>query len=230
MKTIGLIGGLSWESTSVYYSYINRFVQERLGGINSARCVMYSFNFEEVAALQKAGEWAKLTDEMIHAAKTLENSGADMIVICTNTMHKMVDEMKGALSIPIIHIVDCVVESIKERGLSKVGLLGTMFTMEQPFYREILEKNGIEVIIPNEADREIIHSVIYGELCKGEIKDASKQAYLDIIERLHSNGAEGAILGCTEIPLLIQQGDTSIPVFDTTYLHSKKVAELALVD
>ncbi|MCH1625025.1 aspartate/glutamate racemase family protein [Ferdinandcohnia quinoae] len=230
MKTIGLIGGLSWESSSVYYSYINRFVQESLGGINSAKCLLYSFNFEEVAALQKAGEWAKLTDEMIHAAKTLENSGADMIVICTNTMHKMVDEMKSTLSIPIIHIVDCVVEAVKEKGLAKVGLLGTRFTMEQPFYREILEKSGIEVIIPNDSDREVIHNVIYQELCKGELNDSSKQAYLDIIQSLHKEGAEGIILGCTEIPLLIQQVDTSIPVFDTTYLHSKKVAEIALVD
>lgn len=228
MKTIGLIGGLSWESTTVYYNYINRYIQEQLGGLHSAKCLIYSFNFEEIAKLQREGEWELATNKMIEAAKVLENGGADLIAICTNTMHLMADEVQDAVNVPLIHIVDCVVEEIKKKNLSKVGLLGTRFTMEQPFYKELLINNNIEVLIPEEEDRKVVHDVIFGELCKGINEPASKEAYLNIINKLVERGAEGVILGCTEIPLLIQQNDTSIPLFDTTFIHANKVAQKAL--
>lgn len=228
MKTIGLIGGLSWESTTVYYHYINRYIQEQLGGIHSAKCLIYSFNFEEIAKLQREGEWELATNKMIEAAKVLENGGADLIAICTNTMHLMAGEVQEAVNVPLIHIVDCVVEEIKKKNLSKVGLLGTRFTMEQPFYKELLINNNIEVLIPEEEDRKVVHDVIFGELCKGINEPASKEAYLNIINKLVERGAEGVILGCTEIPLLIQQNDTSIPLFDTTFIHANKVAQKAL--
>ncbi|NWQ44639.1 aspartate/glutamate racemase family protein [Bacillus sp. EB106-08-02-XG196] len=228
MKTIGLIGGLSWESTTVYYNYINRYIQEQLGGLHSAKCLIYSFNFEEIAKLQREGEWKLATNKMIEAAKVLENGGADLIAICTNTMHLMADEVQDAVNVPLIHIVDCVVEEIKKKNLSKVGLLGTRFTMEQPFYKELLINNNIEVLIPEEEDRKVVHDVIFGELCKGINEPASKEAYLNIINKLVERGAEGVILGCTEIPLLIQQNDTSIPLFDTTFIHANKVAQKAL--
>jgi aspartate racemase len=228
MKTIGLIGGLSWESTTVYYHYINRYIQQQLGGIHSAKCLIYSFNFEEIAKLQREGEWELATNKMIEAAEVLENGGADLIAICTNTMHLMAGEVQDAVNVPLIHIVDCVVEEIKKKNLSKVGLLGTRFTMEEPFYKELLNKDNIEVIIPDEEDRQIVHDVIFGELCKGINEPASKEAYLNIINKLVERGAEGVILGCTEIPLLIQQTDTTIPLFDTTAIHANKVAQIAL--
>ncbi|QOR65943.1 aspartate/glutamate racemase family protein [Cytobacillus suaedae] len=228
MKTIGLIGGLSWESTSVYYSYINRYVQEKLGGIHSAKCLIYSFDFEEIAALQRQGEWQKATEKMIEAATCLENGGAELIVICTNTMHLMAEEVKNACTVPLVHIVDCLVEDILHLGQKKVGLLGTKFTMEQPFYRDLLIKQGIEVITPGEEERNIIHDIIFNELCKGVINKSSKSYYLSVINNLVENGAEGIILGCTEIPLLITQNDTHIPLFDTTFIHARKAAALAL--
>jgi aspartate racemase len=174
MKTIGLIGGMSWESTSVYYSYINRFVQEKLGGIHSARCLLYSFDFEEIAALQRNGDWEKATQKMLEAALFLEKGGADCIVICTNTMHLMAEELQKACEIPVIHIVECVIEEIKKQGIDSVGLLGTRFTMEQTFYKKILEENGIEVLIPDREERELVHQVIFEELCKGMFKEDSK--------------------------------------------------------
>ncbi len=228
MKTIGLIGGMSWESTSVYYSYINRLVQEKLGGIHSARCLLYSFDFEEIAALQRSGNWEKATEKMIEAARFLETGGADCIVICTNTMHLMAEDLQKACRIPVIHIVECVVEEIKKQGIEAVGLLGTKFTMEQPFYKNILEANGIEVLVPEEGDRELVHEVIFEELCRGEFKGESKTAYSDIIGRLGANGAKGIILGCTEIPMLVSQEDTHIPIFDTTLIHASKAVEFAL--
>lgn len=228
MKTIGLIGGLSWESTSVYYSYINRYVQRELGGIHSAKCLIYSFDFEEIAALQRAGDWGAATSKMVEAAKCLERAGAELIVICTNTMHLMAEDVKKACNIPLIHIVDCVVSEIKNQNISKVGLLGTKFTMEQPFYKELLNKQDIDVLIPSEVDRQVIHDVIFGELCRGEIKDSSKKKYFDIVNKLVNQGAEGIILGCTEIPLLIKQEDTEILLFDTTKIHANKAAELSL--
>jgi aspartate racemase len=229
MKTIGLIGGLSWESTSVYYSHINRYVQQELGGIHSAKCLLYSFDFEEIAALQRAGEWEIATTKMVNAAKCLENGGADLIVICTNTMHIMADDVRNAINIPLIHIVECVATEIKSKKLSRVGLIGTRFTMEQPFYKELLKQNDIEVLIPDEEGRQLIHDVIFNELCKGEFTLSSKNAYLDVVRKLRDNGAQGIILGCTEIPLLINQSDTSIPLFDTTFIHAKTVAEVALL-
>ncbi|MCA1041773.1 aspartate/glutamate racemase family protein [Bacillus infantis] len=228
MKTIGLIGGMSWESTSVYYSYINRLVQKELGGLHSARCLLYSFDFEEIAALQRSGDWEMATEKMIEAAKFLEKGGADCIVICTNTMHLMAEDLQKACKIPVIHIVECAVEEIKKQGIDSVGLLGTKFTMEQPFYKKILEKNGIEVLVPEEEDRELVHEVIFGELCRGEFKGESKTAYLDIINRLEKKGAQGIILGCTEIPLLISQEDCRLPLFDTTFIHASKAVRFAL--
>lgn len=230
MKTIGLIGGLSWESTSVYYSSINRYVQQQLGGIHSAKCLIYSFDFEEIAKLQREGKWDIATEKMVDASKTLEKGGADLIVICTNTMHLMAEDVQKAIGVPLIHIVDSVVNEIKARGLSKVGLLGTRFTMEQPFYKELLNKHQIEVMIPEEEDRQIVHDVIFDELCKGNVEPTSKQAYLKIMNKLVERGAEGIILGCTEIPLLINQQDASIPLFDTTQIHAISVAKLALKD
>lgn len=228
MKTIGLIGGLSWESTSVYYEYINRSIQQQLGGIHSAKCLLYSFDFEEIAKLQREGEWEIATKKMIEVAKIVENGGADLIAICTNTMHLMANEVQEAINVPLIHIVDCVVEEIKAKNISKVGLLGTRFTMEQSFYKDRLIKNDIDVIIPDEEDRQTVHDVIFGELCKGTINETSKEAYLTIINKLVESGAEGIILGCTEIPLLIQQNDTCIPLFDTTALHANKMVQKAL--
>ncbi|WP_078433884.1 aspartate/glutamate racemase family protein [Metabacillus halosaccharovorans] len=228
MKTIGLIGGLSWESTSVYYESINRSIQQQLGGIHSAKCLLYSFDFEEIAKLQREGEWNIATKRMIEVAKILENCGADLIAICTNTMHLMANEVQEAIEVPLIHIVDCVVEEIKAKKISKVGLLGTRFTMEQSFYKERLITNDIDVIIPEEEDRQTVHDVIFGELCKGIINETSKEAYLTIINKLVESGAEGIILGCTEIPLLIQQNDTCIPLFDTTAIHANKMVQKAL--
>jgi aspartate racemase len=228
MKTIGLIGGLSWESTAEYYRYINTRVQEELGGLHSAKCMMHSFDFEEIAALQRAGEWKKATEVMIQAAVTLEKAGADVLVICTNTMHKMAPEVQDAVSIPLIHIADATAKSIQKQGLTKVGLLGTKFTMEQDFYKDRLMKYGISTIIPEEDDRTVIHDVIFGELCQGICSQVSKEKYLQIIEKLLAQGAEGIVLGCTEIPLLIKQQDCQVPVFDTTYIHATEAASFAL--
>ncbi|MDA3906794.1 MAG: aspartate/glutamate racemase family protein [Bacteroidales bacterium] len=229
MKTIGLLGGMSWESSAVYYQLINQKVKEILGGSYSAKSIMYSVEFNEIVQLQHAGNWEKLTEIMIDAAQNIEKGGADLLVICTNTMHKMAPEMSAKISIPIIHIADATAEKIKEKGINKIGLLGTIFTMTQDFYKGHLEKkHGLEVIIPNEIDRQIIHNIIYQELILGNIKDESRQKYQEIIEKLHLNGAQGVILGCTEIPLLITQKDSQIPIFDTTKIHAEKAVEFAL--
>ncbi|UTI43949.1 aspartate/glutamate racemase family protein [Niallia sp. RD1] len=228
MKTIGLIGGLSWESTTDYYRYINTLVKEKMGGLHSAKCLLYSFDFEEIVALQKAGHWEKATELMINAAKTLEAGGADVVLICTNTMHKMAKEVQASLSIPLLHIAEVTGNKAKEAGLKKVGLLGTMFTMEHAFYKETLLDQGIETIVPEKEDRESVHHIIFDELCKGIILPESKKTYIRIIEKLIDQGAEGVILGCTEIPLLIKQEDSSIPLFDTTFLHAKAAVSFAL--
>lgn len=228
MKTLGLIGGLSWESSTEYYRYINTFVKEELGGLNSAKCLMHSFNFAEIVEMQHNGEWEKATQAMVDAAKKLEGGGADAIVICTNTMHKMAEDLEKNVVIPLIHIADATAAKIKEQGLDAVGLLGTNFTMEQDFYKERLKKHGIDVVVPDGEDRKIVHNVIYEELCQGVVKESSKKAYLEILSRLADKGAQGVVLGCTEIPLLINQNDTSMPLFDTTYLHSKAAAEFAM--
>ena len=229
MKTIGLIGGMSWESSSVYYNIINETVKERLGGLHSAKCILYSVDFEEIASLQHQGEWEELTKLMINFAQQLERAGADFIVICTNTMHKMAKEVQDNIHIPLLHIADATAERIIEQGLRKPGLLGTKFTMEEDFYKKRLkEKYSIDVLIPSSADREIIDSVIYNELCMGIVKQSSRDKFKEIIKNLVSIGADGMILGCTEIPLLISQKDVEVPLFDTTTIHSKAAVAFAL--
>jgi len=229
MKTIGLLGGMSWESSAVYYQLINEKVRETLGGTYSAKSVMYSVEFHEMETLQHAEDWNKLTEIMIDAAQKVERAGADFLVICTNTMHKMVPEIKEKISIPILHIADATAEKIKEKGIKKIGLLGTNFTMTQDFYKGRLEEeHWLKVITPNETDRQIIHDIIYNELILGNIKDESRKKYQDIIKKLKDQGAEGVILGCTEIPLLIKQKDSPIPIFDTTKIHAEKAVEFAL--
>ena len=229
MKTIGLIGGMSWESSAEYYKLINEFTSERLSGWHSSRCLLYSLDFAEIEELQNEYEWAKLTAIMIEAARRLEAAGAECILICTNTMHKTAEEIQEAISIPLIHIVDATGEEIKEKGLQTIGLLGTMFTMEDDFYRGRLSKKyGLKVIIPDKGDREVIHKIIYEELCLGKIRRASKEIFKQIIGKLEKEGAKGIILGCTEIPLLINQEDVKIPVFDTTRIHAKAGVDFAL--
>jgi aspartate racemase len=229
MKTIGLIGGMSWESSAEYYRIINEAVKERLGRLHSARIVMYSVDFEEVEQLQHQGRWDKATDIMIDAAKRVERAGADFVLICTNTMHKMAGDVARNINIPLLHIADATANKITSLGLKKVGLLGTKFTMEQDFYKgRLKEKFGLSVVIPNESEREIVHNVIYRELCLGEIKDSSRQQLKTIISGLGNRGARGVILGCTELPLLINQEDCSIPLFDTTVIHAKAAVDFAL--
>lgn len=229
MKTIGLIGGMSWESTVDYYRYLNEGVKESLGGLSSAEILLYSYNFSEVELLQHSGDWDGLTKDMVEKAVRLEKAGADMIAICTNTMHIMAPDIEKAVNIPLIHIADAAGSVIKEKGQKKVALLGTTFTMNGDFYKgRIKEKFDIEVIVPNEEDKQTVHNIIYNELCKGIIKEESKSKYIEIIEKLAKEGAEGVILGCTEIPLLIKTGDTSISVYDTTKIHSDAILKEAL--
>lgn len=229
MKTIGLIGGMSWESSLEYYRIINETAKEKLGESHSAKCILYSFDFEEIQKLQHEGKWEKLTEYMIDAAQKLEKAGADFLVLCTNTMHKMADDVQNNVSIPILHITDAIAEKILKKRLKKVGLLGTRFTMEEDFYKKRLkEKYDIEVITPVNDERETIHNVIYNELCLGEIKDSSKERFKGIIKNLSTKGAMGVILGCTEIPLLVKEEDVEIPLFDTTTIHAKSAVEFAL--
>ena len=229
MKTIGLIGGMSWESSLEYYRIMNQAVKEKLGGFHSAKCVMYSVDFEEIEKLQHKGQWDELTDIMIDAAQRVEKAGADFVVICTNTMHKMAPEVESRITIPLLHIADVTAEQIKIKGQKKVGLPGTRFTMEQEFYKGRLTKtHGIEVIIPDEEQRKIIHNILYNELVQGEISKASKSKFKEIIVSLKSRGSEGVILGCTEIPLLVKQEDYDILLYDTTDIHARAAVELAL--
>ena len=229
MKTIGLIGGMSWESSLEYYRIVNETVKEKLGGLHSCKCLMYSVDFGVIEALQHQNKWDELTKLMIEAAQNLKHGGADFIVICTNTMHKMAPEIETATGLNVLHIADFTGAAISKDQIQKVGLLGTRFTMEGDFYKKRLKDNyDIEVIIPEDADRQIIHDIIYNELCLGIIKDDSRQKYIDIINKLCANGAEGIILGCTEIPLLIKQSDVLIPVYDTTKIHAESAVEFAL--
>lgn len=229
MKTIGLIGGLSWESSAVYYRKINELIREKVGGTHSAKSLMYSVDFAEFEQLQHQGEWDRLTQLMIDAGMRLKNGGADFIVICTNTMHKMAEVVESQVGIPLLHIADAAAEEVKKAGLSRVALLGTKFTMEQDFYKGRLTRNhGLEVIIPDQAEREEIHAIIYQELVVGKILDASRSKYRKIIRRMQSLGAEGVILGCTEIPLLICQNDSTIPLFDTTEIHATAAVNFSL--
>ena len=229
MKTIGLIGGMSWESSLEYYRIVNETVKEKLGGFHSCKCLMYSVDFGVIEALQHQNKWDELTKLMIEAAQNLKHGGADFIVICTNTMHKMAPEIETATGLNVLHIADFTGAAISKDQIQKVGLLGTRFTMEGDFYKKRLKDNyDIEVIIPEDADRQIIHDIIYNELCLGIIKDDSRQKYIDIINKLCANGAEGIILGCTEIPLLIKQSDVLIPVYDTTKIHAESAVDFAL--
>ncbi len=229
MKTIGLIGGMSWESSLEYYRILNQAVKEKLGGFHSAECVMYSVDFDEIEKLQHKGKWDELTDIMIDAAQRVEKAGADFVLICTNTMHKMAPEVESRISVPLLHIADVTAEQIKIKGQKKVGLLGTRFTMEQEFYKgRLIKKHGIEVIIPDEEQRKIIHNILYKELVQGEISRESKNKFKVIITSLESRGAEGIILGCTEIPLLVKQEDYDILLYDTTDIHARAAVELAL--
>ncbi len=229
MKTIGLIGGMSWESSAEYYRIINEAVHDRLGGVHSAKSIMVSVDFAEIEALQHQGRWAEATQAMVEAAQCVERSGADFVVICTGTMHKMADEVQAAIRIPLLHIADAAAEKIKARGLRKVGLLATKFTMEEEFYKDRLAKrHGLHVLIPNAEDRAIVHRVIYEELVVGKIDPASQAQYRRIIARLVERGAEGVILGCTEIGLLVKEADSPVPVFDTTPIHALAAVDYAL--
>ncbi len=228
MKTIGLIGGMSWESTSLYYKTINEYIKNKLGGLYSAKCILYSVNFEEISRLQKSGDWEKCGEILGDIAKKLETAGADYIVICTNTMHKVVPEMKKYINIPVIHIAEAAYGRIAAKGIKNIGLLGTKYTMQQDFYKRILIDKGLNVIIPDEEDIEFINNVIFNELCCGEINPKSKQKFIEIVEKLKKKGAEGVILGCTEIVMLISQKDIDIPVFDTTAIHAETAAQMSI--
>ena len=224
LKTIGLIGGMSWESTVTYYKIINEIIKEKLGGLHSAKCILYSVDFQEIEECQANGNWEKSGEILGEAANNLEKAGADFIVICTNTMHKVVNQIKEKISIPILHIAEMTAEKILEKGLKNIALLGTKYTMEQDFYKSKLIEKGINVIIPDKNDIEIINEVIYDELCLGIINSNSKKKFLEIVDKLRNKGAEGIILGCTEIGLLIKNEDTDVPLFDTAIIHAEQVA------
>lgn len=229
MKTIGLIGGMSWESSLEYYRNINEIVKEKLGRLHSAKCLLYSVDFEEIEKLQHQDKWDELTEIMVDAAERLKKGGADFIVICTNTMHKMANEIESRTGLKVLHIAEATGKNIVDKRIKKVGLLGTHFTMEGDFYKKILnEQFDIEVIIPSEEERNLVHDIIYDELCQGIISPSSKEKYIKIINNLSSNGIEGVILGCTEIPLLIKDKDVNISVFDTTMIHTTAAVNFAL--
>ncbi|MCV2217621.1 aspartate/glutamate racemase family protein [Thauera sp. Sel9] len=229
MKTIGLLGGMSWESTVPYYRQINETVKARLGGLHSAKIVLYSVDFAEIERLQHCGDWDAAAAVLADAAQALERAGADFIVLCTNTMHKVAPAIEAAVRIPLLHIADPTAMAIRRAGLSRIGLLGTRFTMEQAFYRGRLEeRHGIEVLIPEQGDIDVVHRVIYEELCLGRIEEASRKAYQSVMARLVERGAQGIILGCTEISLLVGAQDATVPLFDTTAIHAGAAAEVAL--
>jgi aspartate racemase len=231
VRTIGLIGGMSWESTVPYYRVINETVRDRLGGLHSAKLILYSVDFHDIERLQQAGDWPEAGRQLAQAARSLEVAGADCLVLCTNTMHRVAPTIEEAVSIPFFHIADPTAEEITRSGLMRVGLLGTRFTMEQEFYRHRLQgRHRIDVLVPDDADREIVHRVIYDELCVGKILDASRGQYRAIIHRLVGRGAQAIILGCTEIAMLVGAEDSPVPVFDTTSLHARRVAEWATSD
>lgn len=229
MKTIGLLGGLSWESTKEYYHIINETVKQQLGGLNSAKIVLYSVNFAEIESLQRQGRWQDITSILVHAAKSIEAGGADFLMLCTNTMHRVADEIQANIRIPFLHIADAAATAVKSRGLTSIGLLGTRITMEEDFYKmRLVSRYGLQVLIPSEKDREIVNRIIYEELVLGKIEAVSRQEYLRIITELASRGAQGVILGCTEIGLLINQQDTPLPLFDTTMVHAQAAVAFAL--
>ncbi|HEY9041635.1 MAG TPA: aspartate/glutamate racemase family protein [Rheinheimera sp.] len=229
MKTIGLIGGMSWESTIPYYRALNEAVKQQLGGLHSARCILYSVDFHDIERLQHAGDWNAAGAMLADAARSLELAGADFIVLCTNTMHRVASSIEAAVNIPLLHIADATAMAIKQAGFNRVGLLGTKFTMEQPFYRDYLsEQHGIEVLVPNDAERDSLHQIIYQELCQGIINSESKQAVRRMMAGLAWQGVDAIILGCTEIGLLVGKADAAVPLFDTTLLHANAAVQLAL--
>ena len=228
MKTIGMIGGMSFESTITYYREINEGIKEICGGFHSAKCILYSVDFEEIEVCQEKGEWKKAGDILTKAAQALEKGGADFIMICTNTMHKVVPQIQRAIHVPILHIAEATAQVVLQDGIDRIGLLGTRYTMEQDFYRAKFEEAGIQVMIPEANDREIINQVIFYELCLGNIRQESKAEFIRIVESLAKEGAGAVVLGCTEIGLLIKEEDCSIPVYDTTILHARAAVELAL--
>jgi aspartate racemase len=229
LKIIGLLGGMSWESSIEYYRIINQTVNKRLGSHHSAKSVMYSVDFEEIKKLQHEDKWEEATELMINSARYIEKGGADFLIICTNTMHKMATQIQQHISIPILHIADATAEKIRAQGIHKIGLLGTKFTMEEDFYKgRLISHHNLKVNIPSQEERQIVHDVIYRELCLGKIKTASKNRYKEIVSNLIKDGAEGVILGCTEISLLVNQHDISIPIFDTTEIHAQAAVDYAL--
>ena len=229
MKTIGLLGGMSWESSIEYYRIMNETTKAKLGGLHSAKSLMYSVDFAEIEVLQHQGRWREAADMLVEAAKNLEHGGADFIVLCTNTMHKVADDIQAHVDIPLLHIADPTAQRVKKLGIQTIGLLGTRFTMEEEFYKgRLSQKYDLEVMIPNQAEREIIHRVIYDELVVGKIEPRSKEKYLEIIEHMVSQGSQGVILGCTEIGLLVHQEDSQVPLFDTTRIHAEAAVVYAL--
>ncbi|CAH1590274.1 aspartate/glutamate racemase family protein [Vibrio rotiferianus] len=229
MKTIGLIGGMSWESTANYYQIINREVKARLGGLHSGKVCLYSVDFAEIETLQHQGRWGDTATILSQAAKSVEAGGADFILICTNTMHKVADQIQQAVDVPLVHIADATAEKLVADGVKKVGLLGTRFTMEQDFYKQrLIDKFGVEVVVPSVDDQTIVHEVIYNELCRGEVREDSRQQYLAIIDNLVEEGAEAVILGCTEIAMLVEPQHTGVKLYDTTEIHAKAAVEFAL--
>ncbi|EJR40127.1 Aspartate racemase [Bacillus mycoides] len=228
MKTIGLIGGMSWESTSEYYRILNEEIKSRLGGLHSAKCLINSVDFEEIERFQSNGDWDGAGEVLGNAAYSLQKGGADFIIICTNTMHKVVEKIKENINIPVLHIADTTAKEIKRKGIQTIGLLGTKYTMEQDFYKSRIEENNIKVIVPVEKNREKINEIIYTELCLGKITSQSREYYKRVIEELVQKGAQGIILGCTEIGLLIKQEDVVVPIFDTTFIHAIEAVNVAL--
>ncbi|WP_199546185.1 aspartate/glutamate racemase family protein [Streptomyces sp. N35] len=230
MKTIGLIGGMSWESSAEYYRLLNEFTRERLGGLHSARCVLYSVDFAEIEELQVAGEWDAAGKILADAARSVVAAGADMVLICTNTMHKVADAVQDAVPVPLLHLADTTAAAVTSAGMRRIGLLGTAFTMEQDFYRGRLARHGLDVLVPGPEERALVHRVIYEELCLGVVREESRAAYRAVIDGLVREGAEGIVLGCTEIELLIGPGDSPVPVFPTARLHAEAAVALALSD
>ncbi|MET9962463.1 aspartate/glutamate racemase family protein [Streptomyces sp. NPDC006326] len=228
MKTIGLLGGMSWESTSAYYRLLNELTRDRLGGLHSARCVVYSVDFAEIERLQAEGRWAEAGDLLAAAGRRLEAAGAELVLLCTNTMHKVADRIQEGIAVPLLHLADATADAVRAAGLRRVGLLGTAFTMEQEFYRGRLAANGLDVRVPEAPGRALVHRVIYEELCRGIVREASRTAYREVIGQLVAEGAQGVILGCTEIELLIGADDSPVPVFPTARIHAEAAVAAAL--
>lgn len=229
MKTIGMIGGMSWESTLDYYRLINQAVKARLGGLHSAKCLLYSVDFAEIERLQHENRWQEAGEVLSRAAQGLEKGGADFLLICTNTMHKVAEAVEKSVAIPLLHLADATAENIKAKGMRRVALLGTRYTMVEDFYKgRLVDNHGLDVLVPNEQEMDIVHRVIYEELCLGKINNASRQEYLHVIERLKGEGAQGVILGCTEIGLLVKKEHTDVPLFDTTEIHASAAVDYAL--